>query len=100
MRQTPIQLPEAVRRSLGTGRVHPTVAMNTLIELDNRRGLLGLWGLEGELRDALPRLQPRAQALARAWLEALELYREAHYPRHRVSRFLRQQMGLGDNPWK
>ncbi|RIH82885.1 hypothetical protein Mterra_02494 [Calidithermus terrae] len=77
---------ETVWRSLGQGKAHPSDVLNTLIEIDNRRGLVGLWGLESELRDALPRLRPQAQALAHAWLEALALYRASYYPEGRLSR--------------
>jgi hypothetical protein len=77
---------EIVWRSLGQGKAHPSDVLNTLIEIDNRRGLVGLWALEAELRQALPRLRPQAQALAQAWLEALCLYRASYYPEGRLSK--------------
>ncbi|RIH83480.1 hypothetical protein [Calidithermus roseus] len=86
---------ETVWRSLGQGKAHPSDVLNTLIEIDNRRGLVGLWALETDLREALPRLRPQAQALAQAWLEALCLYRASYYPEGRLSklfnRFLQKE---------
>lgn len=70
---------EFVIKSLGQGKAHPADVLNTLIDLDNRRGQVGLWALENQLREQMPRLRPSAQALAQAWLEAVQLYRQTHY---------------------
>jgi len=48
---------EIVWRSVGRGTVHPNEVLNALIELDNRRGQIGLWALENELRAKIPRLR-------------------------------------------
>jgi hypothetical protein len=77
---------EIVWRSVGRGTVHPNEVLNALIELDNRRGQIGLWALENELRAKIPRLRSTAQPLAKAWLEAAILYRTTYYPEGRLSR--------------
>lgn len=77
---------DTVWRSLGQQKIHPSSVLNTLIEIDNRRGQLGLWALENELREKLPRLRSAAQPLAQAWLEAVQLYRETYYPEDRLSK--------------
>lgn len=70
-----------VLRSLSRGVAHPSLVLNTLIELDNQKGLPGLQGLEEALQLSSPRLRPSAQPLAQAWLEAVILYRKTYYPR-------------------
>lgn len=75
-----------VWRSLGKGKAHPTEVINTLIEIENTRGLLGLCMLEHDLRQQLPRLRPQAQVLARIWLEAIHAYRSAYYPESGISK--------------
>ncbi|RDI95980.1 hypothetical protein DV704_03400 [Meiothermus sp. QL-1] len=79
---------EKVWRSIGRGRAHPSEVLNTLIELDNRQGAVGLYALERELGRALPRLRPSARPLAQAWLEAVVLYRQTYYPEARLARLL------------
>lgn len=81
---------DAVWKTIGRGTVHPSEVLNTLIELDNRRGQIGLWALENELRERLPRLRPNAQPLAKAWLEAVVQYRETYYPENNLLRLLRR----------
>jgi hypothetical protein len=75
-----------VWRSLGKGKAHPTEVINTLIEIENCKGLLGLCTLEHDLRAQLPRLRPQAQALAKTWLEAIHTYRTAYYPESGISK--------------
>lgn len=87
-----------VWRSLGRGKVLPSEVLNTLVELDNRRGLLGLWALEAELKEHLPRLRPRAQALANAWLEAISAYRATYYPQNALSRIFARIASLESLP--
>ena len=70
---------DTVWQTIGRGTVHPSEVLNTLIELDNRKGQIGLWSLENELRDKLPKLRPQAQPLAKAWLEATQQYRATYY---------------------
>lgn len=77
---------DTVWRSLGRQKIHPGDVLNALIEIDNRRGQIGLWALENELREKLPRLRPVAQPLAQAWLGAIQLYRETYYPEDRLSK--------------
>jgi len=81
-----MQISEIVWRSVGRGTVHPNEVLNALIELDNRRGQIGLWALENELRAKIPLLRSTAQPLAKAWLEATVLYRTTYYPEGRLSR--------------
>lgn len=76
---------DSVLRSLGQGKVHPNLVLNTLIELDNQKGRAGLRKLEEELRASTLKLRPSARPLAQAWLEALGLYRETYYPDDRLS---------------
>lgn len=77
---------ENVWKTIGRGTVHPSEVLNTLIELDNRKGQIGLWALENELREQMPRLRPAAQPLAKAWLEATAQYRNTYYPETRLSK--------------
>ncbi len=77
---------EKVWRSIGQGRAHPSDVLNVLIELDNRKGQVGLWALENELRSSLPRLGPQNRLLAAAWLEATILYRTTYYPEGRLTK--------------
>ncbi|GIW34643.1 hypothetical protein [Meiothermus sp.] len=77
---------ENVWRTIGRGTAHPSEVLNTLIELDNRKGQIGLWALENELREKMPLLRPVVQPLAQAWLEATILYRTTYYPEDRLSR--------------
>lgn len=77
---------ENVWKTIGRGSVHPSEVLNTLIELDNRKGQIGLWALENELREKMPLLRPMAQPLAQAWLEATIQYRITYYPEGRLSR--------------
>ncbi|WP_245575072.1 hypothetical protein [Meiothermus rufus] len=81
-----MSLSEKVWRSIGQGRAHPSDVLNILIELDNRKGQVGLWALENELRSSLPRLRPQSRLLAAAWLEATVLYRTTYYPESQLSR--------------
>jgi hypothetical protein len=81
---------DIVLRSLGQGKVHPNLVLNTLIELDNQKGQAGLRRLEEELRASTRKLRPSAQPLAQAWLEALRLYRETYYPDDRLSKLFAQ----------
>ncbi|WP_337868744.1 hypothetical protein [Meiothermus sp.] len=77
---------EKVWKTIGRGTVHPSEVLNTLIELDNRKGQIGLWALENELREKMPLLRPTAQPLAKAWLEATIQYRTTYYPEGRLSK--------------
>lgn len=77
---------ENIWKTIGRGTVHPSEVLNTLIELDNRKGQIGLWALENELREKMPLLRPMAQPLARAWLEATIQYRTTYYPEARLTR--------------
>jgi len=77
---------ETVWKSLGKGKIHPTEVLNTLIEVDNRKGQIGLWALENELREQMPKLRPVAQTMAKAWLEAIAAYRVAYYPEGPLSK--------------
>lgn len=77
---------ENIWRTIGRGTVHPSEVLNTLIELDNRKGQIGLWALENELRQKMPLLRPTAQPLAQAWLEATIQYRTTYYPEGRLTR--------------
>lgn len=88
----------AVWRSLGRGKVHPSEVLNALIELDNRRGLLGLEALEAEISEHLPRLSPRTQVLANAWLEAIAAYRVAYYPRSALAKIFGRIVNLEPLP--
>jgi hypothetical protein len=67
--------------------------LNTLIELDNRRGQTGLWALENELRGQMPRLRPAAQVLAKAWLEAVVQYRATYYTETKLAKLFSQLSG-------
>ncbi|GIW25552.1 hypothetical protein [Meiothermus sp.] len=77
---------ENVWKTIGRGTAHPSEVLNTLIELDNRKGQIGLWALENELREKMLLLRPSARPLAQAWLEATILYRTTYYPEGRLSR--------------
>lgn len=77
---------ENVWKTIGRGTVHPSEVLNTLIELDNRKGQVGLWALENELREQISRLRPASQTLAKAWLEATVQYRSTYYPETRLSK--------------
>ncbi|MCS7057781.1 MAG: hypothetical protein NZ849_06920 [Meiothermus sp.] len=77
---------ERIWQSIGRGKVRPSEVLNALTELDNRKGPVGLYALEQELRRKIPYLRPTAQPLAQAWLEATVLYRETYYPESRLSR--------------
>lgn len=77
---------ERIWQSIGRGKAHPSEVLNVLTELDNRKGPVGLYALEQELRKKIPRLRPTARPLAQAWLEATVLYRETYYPESRLSR--------------
>lgn len=88
----------AVWRSLGRGKVHPSEVLNALIELDNRRGMLGLEALEAEINEHLLRLSPRAQVLANAWLEAISAYRAAYYPRSALAKIFARIVNLEPLP--
>jgi hypothetical protein len=81
-----MNISEIVWKSVGRGAVHPSEVLNVLIELDNRKGQIGLWALENELRAKIPLLRPTAQPLAKAWLEATIQYRMTYYPEGRLSR--------------
>lgn len=63
-----MNISEIVWKSVGRGAAHPSEVLNTLIELDNRKGQIGLWALENELRAKMPLLRPAARPLAQAWL--------------------------------
>jgi hypothetical protein len=84
-----------VWKSLGRNKAHPADVLNTLIEVDNHKGQIGLWALENQIRQQMPRLRPSAQCLAQAWLEAIAAYRATHYPEGPLSklfsRFTRTQ---------
>ncbi|WP_299431751.1 hypothetical protein [uncultured Meiothermus sp.] len=84
---------ENVWKTIGRGTVHPSEVLNTLIELDNRKGQIGLWALENELRGKIPLLRPMAQPLARAWLEATIQYRTTYYPEARLTRLWNRLVG-------
>ena len=79
---------ENIWRTIGRRTVHPSEVLNILIELDNRKGQIGLWALENELREKMPLLRPAALPLAKAWLEATVLYRTTYYPEGRLSKLL------------
>lgn len=81
-----MNISEIVWRSVGRGSAHPSEVLNALIELDNRKGQIGLWALENELRAKMPLLRPTARPLAQAWLEATVLYRTTYYPEGRLSK--------------
>ena len=80
---------QTVIKSLGRGFAHPCEVLNTLIELDNQYGQLGLRQFEADLQAQLPRLRPQARHLALLWLEAGIEYRRSHYPTSLVQRVLR-----------
>jgi hypothetical protein len=84
---------ENVWKTIGRGTVHPSEVLNTLIELDNRKGQIGLWALENELRGKIPLLRPMAQPLARAWLEATIQYRTTYYPEARLTKLWNRLVG-------
>jgi hypothetical protein len=79
----------SIWQTIGRGTAHPNEVLNLLIELDNRRGMLGLWDLENELRAGLPKLRPNSQAMATAWLEAVQEYRAAYYPEGNLIKLMR-----------
>lgn len=56
-----MNISEIVWRPVGRGSAHPSEALNALIELDNRKGQIGLWALENELRAKMPLLRPTAR---------------------------------------
>ncbi|MCX7600763.1 MAG: hypothetical protein N2Z75_02355 [Meiothermus sp.] len=84
---------ENVWKTIGRGAVHPSEVLNTLIELDNRKGQIGLWALENELREKMPLLRPSARLLAQAWLEATVQYRTTYYPETRLTRLWNRLVG-------
>lgn len=88
-----MNISENVWRTIGRGTVHPSEVLNTLIELDNRKGQIGLWALENELRQKLPLLRPMARPLAQAWLEATIQYRTTYYPETRLTRLWNRLVG-------
>jgi hypothetical protein len=70
---------EVIEQTLMSGRAHPTLVMNTLIELENQAGESGVLELEQRLTRLVVQMsqqnQPRLP-LARAWLEAVRGYLE------------------------
>jgi hypothetical protein len=89
---------ENIWKTIGRRTVHPTEVLNTLIELDNRKGQIGLWALENELRAKIPLLRPAAQPMARAWLEATIQYRTTYYPEARLTRLWNRLVGADAQP--
>ena len=89
---------DTVWKTIGRGTVHPSEVLNTLIELDNSKGQIGLWALENELRCCLPKLRPNAQTLATAWLEALQQYRATYYPETNLSRMFSRFISKEEMP--
>lgn len=77
---------ENIWKTIGRRSVHPSEVLNALIELDNRKGQIGLWALENELREKMPLLRPAAQLIAKAWLEATVHYRATYYPEARLTK--------------
>lgn len=93
-----MNITDTVWRSLGQKKIHPSEVLNTLIELDNRQGQIGLWALENELRQKLPRLRPGAQGLGQAWLEAIAFYRQTYYPQDRLSKLFARLVSNPSQP--
>lgn len=89
---------KSVLRTLGRGSAHPCEVLNTLIELDNHQGEVGLRQLETLLQAQLPCLRPQARHLALLWLEATLEYRHNHYPSSLVQRVLRWVARSGVRP--
>ncbi|MDX2004385.1 MAG: hypothetical protein SFU83_03830 [Meiothermus sp.] len=89
---------DSVWKTIGRGTVHPSEVLNTLIELDNRRGQIGLWALENELRQSLHRLRPSAHNLAVAWLEATRQYRATYYPEGTLTKLWDRITGKEEMP--
>lgn len=68
---------ETIAESIRQGRVHPTIVMNTLIELENEGGTLALRRMERQLtrsEQALSARQHPHSDLARTWLDATRAY--------------------------
>ena len=72
---------ETIAQTLKRGTAHPTVVLNTLIELENGGGAAALYELEYRLARLVRAMSERRDPerdLARAWLEATRAYLEQH----------------------
>lgn len=75
---------EIIAHTIKVGRVHPTLVINTLIELENEGGSGALRRVERQLTISEEALRARAHpnsGLARAWLDATRAYLIAHAER-------------------
>lgn len=68
---------EIIANSIRVGYIHPTVILNTLIEVDNEGGLNAVRHVERHLNNGLSALQQRRHPhsdLAEKWLSAARAY--------------------------
>ena len=78
---------ETIAHTIKVGKVHPTLVMNTLIEVENEGGSLALRQVERHLDRTASALQAREHphsGLARAWLDATRAYLIAHAERRQA----------------
>lgn len=74
---------QTIATSLRAGRVHPTVVLNALIEVENAGGAAALRDLEqslARLERAMRERGDTGRPMACAWLEATRAYLERHAP--------------------
>ena len=81
-----MKLANTIWKSIGSGKANPTDVFNLLVELDNRKGQLGLWALEKEIYSKREEVRTEVQPLLDSWVSAITVYRESYYPSSAVSR--------------
>jgi hypothetical protein len=78
---------ETIAHTIRVGKVHPTIVINTLIEIENEGGATALRQVERHLNRTEEALRDRAHphsGLARAWLDATRAYLIAHAERRQA----------------
>ena len=68
---------ETIAESIRIGYVHPTVMLNTLIEVENEGGLSAVRRIERHLENGMHALRQRQHphsSLAESWLGAARVY--------------------------
>ena len=76
-----------ITQTLVAERVHPTMVLNTLIELENDGGIPMIFELHYRLTRMVRNLrevQGPAQRIAQAWLDATIAYLETHAPKAQI----------------
>lgn len=68
---------DTIAESIRVGHVHPTVVLNTLIEIENESGLNGVRHLERHIQNGMHALEQRHHPhliVAEKWLGAARAY--------------------------